>query len=425
MYKKISVIGLGYVGLPLALEFEKHFNVVGFDVNKNRVKDLCQGKDYTKEVSAEQLKNSSRLVFSSNEKDIVGSDIFIVTVPTPIDESCKPNLNPLKAASELISNCIKKDSIVIYESTVFPGCTEEVCVPIIEKSNLKYNRDFYCGYSPERIVPGDKENTLTKISKIVSGSTPEITDAIAKLYKKIIKAEVYKAQSIKVAEAAKVIENTQRDMNIAIINEFSMIFNSLSIDTKSVLDAASTKWNFMAFNPGLVGGHCIGVDPYYLISKSIDSGYTPNLLINGRRINDDMPKYLADRIKDKLKDIKIDSIRFGIMGITFKANTPDIRNTKVIDLIRVIEGWGSQLSVYDPIASKKETYQEYKISLEDELDIKSYDVIILAVSHREFIDNGLVEINKLYRSQNKLLVDVNSSFSTIEAKNLGIEILRL
>lgn len=425
MYKKISVIGLGYVGLPLALEFEKHFNVIGFDVNKDRIKDLCEGIDHTKEVSTEQLKNSSRLIFSSNENDIMGSDIFIVTVPTPIDESCKPNLYPLKAASELISNFIKKDSIVIYESTVFPGCTEEICVPILEKSKLKYNKDFYCGYSPERIVPGDKENTLTKISKIVSGSSPKITETIAQLYEKIIKAEVYRAPSIKVAEAAKVIENTQRDMNIAIINEFSMIFNSLSIDTKSVLDAASTKWNFLRFNPGLVGGHCIGVDPYYLISKSIDSGYKPNLLIHGRRINDDMPKYLASRIKNQLKDKNLKSVRFGIMGITFKANTPDIRNTKVVDLIRVIEDWGSQLSVYDPIASKKEAYQDYKISLVNKLDFKSYDVIIVAVNHKEFIDNGLIEIDKLYRNENKLLVDVNSSFSTSEAENLGIQIIRL
>ncbi len=425
MFKKISIIGLGYVGLPLAIEFGKYYNVIAFDVKKERISDLLAGKDITNEISNKQIKDSKKILYTSSESDMKDSDVFIVTVPTPIDKNYKPNLNSIKSASEIISRCMKKSSIIIYESTVYPGCTEEICVPILEKSKLKYNKDFFCGYSPERIVPGDKVNTLTKIKKIVSGSTPDTALKVNNLYEQIIEAGTYLAPSIKVAEAAKVIENTQRDMNIAIINEFSMIFNSLSIDTNSVLKAASTKWNFLSFKPGLVGGHCIGVDPYYLISKSKESGYNPELLINGRRINDDMPKYLANKIKGYLADRVLNELHIVIMGITFKPNTPDIRNTKVIDLIREIKGWGASVDVFDPIANKADTLAEYKIILCDKINKKSVDVVILAVNHDDFMSMDLSEINDLFRNKKKLLVDINSVYETKDAKSYGIDILRL
>lgn len=425
MFKKISIIGLGYVGLPLAIEFGKYYNVIAFDIKKERISDLLAGKDITNEISNKQIKDTKNILYTSSESDMKDSDVFIVTVPTPIDKNHKPNLNSIKSASEIISRCMKKSSIIIYESTVYPGCTEEVCVPILEKSKLKYNKDFFCGYSPERIVPGDKINTLTKIKKIVSGSTPDTALKVNNLYEQIIEAGTYIAPSIKVAEAAKVIENTQRDMNIAIINEFSMIFDSLSIDTNSVLKAASTKWNFLSFKPGLVGGHCIGVDPYYLISKSKESGYNPELLINGRRINDNMPKYLANKIKEYLADRVLNDLNIVIMGITFKPNTPDIRNTKVIDLIREIKGWGASVDVFDPIANKADTLAEYKIILSDKIKKKSVDVVILAVNHDDFMAMDLSEINDLFRNNKKLLVDINSVYEIKDAKSFGIDILRL
>ena len=383
---KISIIGLGYVGLPLAVEFGKKYDVLGFDINKERIAELENGYDRTLEVDEQNLKSSAGLKFSSNKEDLKSCDIFIVTVPTPVDEHKRPDLTPLIKASETVGSALKKGDIVIYESTVYPGCTEEDCVPVLEKvSGLKFNEDFFCGYSPERINPGDKEHTVTKILKVTSGSTPEIADKVDALYGSIITAGTHKASSIKVAEAAKVIENSQRDINIAFVNELAILFAKMGIDTLEVLKAAGTKWNFLPFKPGLVGGHCIGVDPYYLTFKAESLGYHPEVILSGRRINDNMGAYVAKEVIKLLikKSHKVDGARVLVLGITFKENCPDIRNSRVIDVINELRDFGCEIDVYDPWADEAEVKHEYGVSLTKEPKDK-YDAVVLAVAHKEF-----------------------------------------
>ena len=385
--KKIAVIGLGYVGLPLAVEFSKKRKVIGFDINKDRINELENGIDVTEELSKQELKNAVNISYTTNLDKLKNCSIFIITVPTPIDKHKKPDLNPLEKSSHSIGQIIKKDDIVIYESTVYPGATEEVCVPILEKqSGLKFNKDFYCGYSPERINPGDKEHRIVNIKKITSGSTPEIAMEIDKLYKEIITAGTHKASSIKIAEAAKVIENTQRDLNIALINELSVIFNKLNIDTESVLEAAGTKWNFLPFRPGLVGGHCIGVDPYYLTHKANEVGYNPEMILAGRKLNDNMGLHVANEVKKIMEKKKIDleNANILIMGLAFKENCPDYRNTRVVDLVRVFESYNSNVDVYDPWVNKVKATHEYGIKLIDKPIKNNYDSIVIAVGHDEF-----------------------------------------
>ena len=385
--QKIAIIGLGYVGLPLAVEFGKKQSVLGFDINSARIQELTQGVDNTLEVTSDDLMSASHLSFSNDPHLLNDSTIFIVTVPTPIDSANRPDLTPLIKASETVARALKKGSIVIYESTVYPGCTEEVCVPILESfSGLKFNADFYCGYSPERINPGDKVNTLTTIKKITSGSTPEIADAVDTLYGGIINAGTWKASSIKVAEAAKVIENSQRDLNIAFVNELSVIFDRLGIDTLEVLEAAGSKWNFMPFRPGMVGGHCIGVDPYYLTHKAEEVGYHPQIILAGRRINDNMARYAARNIIRKMLKNGIDVARstVGVMGITFKENCPDIRNSKVADLIREIESWGAKVVAVDCWANPAEVAKEYGIRLGSINESNKVDSLIVAVGHSAY-----------------------------------------
>jgi UDP-N-acetyl-D-galactosamine dehydrogenase len=384
---KIAIIGLGYVGLPLAVEFGKKYETLGFDINQSRVDELNRGIDNTFEVESDQLKQSKQLTFSNQSTSIVGYDFYIVTVPTPINKHNQPDLNPLKKASELLGNVITKDSIVIYESTVYPGATEEVCVPILEQhSQMKVNEDFYVGYSPERINPGDKSHRLPSILKVTSGSTPETAEKVDKLYQSIITAGTFKASSIKVAEAAKVIENTQRDVNIALINELSIIFNRLDIDTLEILEAAGTKWNFLPFRPGLVGGHCIGVDPYYLTHKAQSVGYHPEMILAGRRLNDSMGKYVVSQlVKGMLrKRIQVEQAKVLIMGLTFKENCPDLRNTKVIDIVHELNEYHINVDIVDPLCCKEAALKEYGIALIDEPKKNQYDAIILAVAHDEF-----------------------------------------
>ena len=384
---KIALIGLGYVGLPLAVEFGKKRKVIGFDINQSRIDELKKGMDKTLETTKEELENAVYLSYTSSIDDIKDCGIFIVTVPTPIDEHKRPNLTPLENSSELIGRALKKGDIVIYESTVYPGATEEVCVPILERqSGLKFNKDFYCGYSPERINPGDKEHRITNIKKVTAGSTPEIATAVDELYQEIIIAGTHKASSIKVAEAAKVIENTQRDVNIALINELALIFNKLDIDTESVLEAAGTKWNFLPFRPGLVGGHCIGVDPYYLTHKAIEVGYNPEMILAGRRLNDNMGSYVADQVSKLMtkKRIHVVDANILIMGLTFKENCPDLRNTRVVDLVKEFEGFNCNVDVCDPWVDKDEAVHEYNIKPIDKPVKGKYDAILLAVSHDEF-----------------------------------------
>lgn len=383
---KIGVIGLGYVGLPLAVEFGKILDVVGFDINNVRIDELNKGIDRTKEVTKTELEAAEQLTFSSATSDLEAVDIFIVTVPTPIDQYKTPDLTPLMKASETVGQALSRSNIVIYESTVFPGCTEEVCVPILEKvSGLRHNEDFYSGYSPERINPGDKEHRLSTIKKVTSGSTPEIAKKIDALYQRIITAGTHLASSIKVAEAAKVIENSQRDLNIAFVNELAMIFDKVGIDTNEVLEAAGTKWNFLPFKPGLVGGHCIGVDPYYLTYKAESLGYHPQVILAGRRINDNMGIYIASKVIKLMtrKDNPINNSRILVLGVTFKENCPDIRNSRVIDVIRELEGFGSKVEVYDPWADNTEVKQEYNIDLIDKPE-GIYHAIVLAVGHEGF-----------------------------------------
>ena len=414
--KKIAIIGLGYVGLPLAIEFGKKFPTVGFDINEKRIEELKKGFDRTKESDVEYVKSASQLTFSCNIDEIKKATIFIVTVPTPIDKNNRPDLRPLISASTTVGRALKKGDIVIYESTVYPGCTEEDCVPVLEKnSGLKFNIDFFCGYSPERIVPGDKERTLTKIKKITSGSTPETANHVDELYKSIITAGTYKAPSIKVAEAAKVIENCQRGLNISFVNELALIFDRMNIDTTEVLEAAGTKFNFLPFKPGLVGGHCISVDPYYLTSKAETLGYYSDVINSGRRVNDEMGKFIANKVVKLMiqKNLSIKDSKVLVMGITFKENCPDIRNSKVIDVINELKQFGVIVSSFDPQADSAEIMHEYGIEIEtdfEKIKDQKFDAIIHVVSHKEFskinIKSLLVPNGVLYDVKSTLPKDV-------------------
>jgi len=389
---KLAIVGLGYVGLPLAVEFGKKIPVVGFDINKARVSELKKGLDNTLEVDADELAEAKSLSYTTNTSDLESCNVYIVTVPTPIDKSKNPDLTPLIKASEMLGLVISKGDIVIYESTVYPGATEEVCVPIIEKiSNLQFNKDFFAGYSPERINPGDKEHRVTSILKVTSGSNPETADYVDDLYSSIITAGTHKASSIKVAEAAKVIENTQRDVNIALINELAIIFNRLNINTEEVLIAAGTKWNFLPFRPGLVGGHCIGVDPYYLTHKAQEIGYNPEMILAGRRLNDNMGCYVVSQLVKLMlqKRIHVNDSNILIMGLTFKENCPDLRNTRVIDMIEELTEYGAKVDVHDPWVDKDAAKHEYGLTILDEIDKNKYDAIIIAVAHSEFADLGV------------------------------------
>jgi len=397
----IAIIGLGYVGLPLAVEFGKHRPVLGFDINTARIAELQAGRDSTLEVEPPDLAAARQLQFSSNAADLRACQVFIVTVPTPVDQANRPDLTPLVKASETVGKALKAGDVVIYESTVYPGATEEVCVPVLEKhSGLTFNQDFYCGYSPERINPGDKQHRLPTIRKVTSGSTPEAAQAINQLYAQIITAGTYQASSIRVAEAAKVIENTQRDVNIALMNELSLIFNKLGIDTLEVLQAAGTKWNFLPFRPGLVGGHCIGVDPYYLTHKAQEVGYHPEVILAGRRINDGMASHVADQtVKLMLrKNLPVLGSRILVLGLTFKENCPDVRNTKVVDMVRTLQGYNTQVDVYDPWINVAEAQHEYGLQCLAEMptpDTGQYAAIVLAVGHQQFVALGEAGIKAL------------------------------
>lgn len=422
----IAVIGLGYVGLPLAFEFAKKVNVIGFDINEKKIELYKNGIDVTGEVG-EELKNTN-IFFTSNEEDLDKSKFFIVSVPTPINRDKTPDLRPIKGASEIVGRHLTQGSIVVYESTVYPGLTEEVCLPILEKvSGLKCGVDFKIGYSPERINPGDKVHTVTKIKKVVSGMDEESLNIIAGVYELIVEAGVYRAESIKVAEAAKVIENAQRDINIAFVNELSIIFNELGIDTKAVLRAAGTKWNFLNFTPGLVGGHCIGVDPYYLTYKAEEIGYHPEVILAGRRINDRMGKYVAENtVKMLIKaDRPIKGSRVLIMGFTFKENVPDTRNTRVIDIVKELHEYGIEVYVTDPIADKDEAYKEYGVELKNMDEVRDVDAIILAVSHKAYEGIDLADLKRKYRNGNYVLIDVKGLFDRYYAQNLGYLYWRL
>lgn len=415
MESKICIIGLGYVGLPLAHAFSKKYEVVGFDISAWRIEELSKGYDRTLELNEEQVQESIKngINFSLDIEDIKDCNIYIVTVPTPIDKNKRPDLTPLIKASETIGKVLKKDDIVIYESTVYPGATEEDCVPILEKfSNLKFNQDFYCGYSPERINPGDKEHTVTKILKVTSGSTPEIGKKVNELYSSIITAGTHLAPTIKVAEAAKVIENSQRDINIAFVNELAIIFNKLGINTNDVLEAAGTKWNFLPFKPGLVGGHCIGVDPYYLTHKAQQIGYNPEIILAGRRLNDNMGVYVANQVIKLMikKGHKIEGSKILVLGITFKENCPDIRNSRVIDVIEELEEFGCKIDVYDPWADSKDVRSEYNIELKKEIIISKYSGIILAVSHKEF------EELDIETTKNRVVYDIKSILKNCDGR---------
>ncbi|WP_257550930.1 Vi polysaccharide biosynthesis UDP-N-acetylglucosamine C-6 dehydrogenase TviB [Sphingopyxis sp. DBS4] len=388
----VAVVGLGYVGLPLAVEFGKHRPVIGFDIRKERIAELRGGSDHTLETSPEELAEAKQLSFTADPADLAKATIYIVTVPTPIDASKRPDLTPLIRASETLGKVLKRGDIVIYESTVYPGATEEDCVPVLERiSGLKFNEDFFAGYSPERINPGDKAHRLTTIRKVTSGSTPEVAETVDRLYASIIEAGTWKAESIRVAEAAKVIENTQRDLNIALINELAIIFNRMGIDTEAVLKAAGTKWNFLPFRPGLVGGHCIGVDPYYLTYKAEMLGYHPQVILAGRRINDGMGAYIAGQmVKAMLKRrIQVDGARVLVLGLTFKENCPDLRNTRVIDVVTELQDYGIAVDVHDPWADVAEAVHEYGVDLVAAPQAGAYDGIILAVAHREFAELGV------------------------------------
>lgn len=415
--KKIAVIGLGYVGLPLAIEFGKKFSVLGFDINKDRILELSKGEDRTKEADLKSLSlvmsvscidKGIGLSFSFKQDDLKDCNIFVITVPTPIDKFKAPDLTPLFKATEMISKVLKFGDIVIYESTVYPGCTEEDCVPILEKhSGLKFNIDFYCGYSPERINPGDKVNTLTKIKKVTSGSTPEIADIVDGLYSSIITAGTHKAPSIKVAEASKAIENAQRDVNISFVNELALIFDRMGIDTSDVIEAAGTKWNFLKYKPGLVGGHCIGVDPYYLAHKAESLGYHPQVILSGRRVNDGMGMFVANKVVKLMisKNHKINASKALILGITFKEDCPDIRNSKVIDIYSELSQFGLQVDVFDPHADFEEVFEEYGVALIKELKNSIYDAVILAVAHREFLT---IDISALCKGKESVIYDTKS-----------------
>ncbi len=402
---KIAIIGLGYVGLPLAVEFGKKYQTLGFDINKARIDELKNGTDNTLEVSDEELASTKNLNFSCEVDELTNSNVYIVTVPTPIDGHKQPDLTPLIKASEMLGKVVGKGDIIIYESTVYPGATEEACIPVVERvSGLTFNQDFYAGYSPERINPGDKEHRVTNILKVTSGSTPEIATIVDDLYRSIIIAGTHKASSIKVAEAAKVIENTQRDVNIALINELSIIFNKLNIDTLEVLEAAGTKWNFLPFRPGLVGGHCIGVDPYYLTHKAQSVGYHPEMILAGRRLNDGMGAYVVSQlVKNMLhKRIQVEGANVLVMGLTFKENCPDLRNTKIVDVVSELKEYNMNVDITDPWCSTEQAEHEYGLSLTKEPKLNSYDAIILAVSHNEFKALGIDKIRALGKTDHVL-----------------------
>ena len=413
--KQIAIIGLGYVGLPLAIEFGKKYKVLGFDINKDRIEELTSGKDRTNEADLEGLSyamnlsnnGNTGLIFSNKVSDLISCNVYIVTVPTPIDQFKAPDLTPLLKASEMIGKVLKTGDIVIYESTVYPGCTEEDCVPVLEKnSKFKFNSDFFCGYSPERINPGDKINTLTKIKKVTSGSTDAIADVVDALYASIIEAGTHKAPSLKVAEASKAIENAQRDVNISFVNELALIFDKMGIDTNDVIEAAGTKWNFLKYKPGLVGGHCIGVDPYYLAHKAESLGYYPQVILSGRRVNDNMGMFVANKLVKLLisKNHVISNSKSLILGITFKEDCPDIRNSKVIDIFRELQQFNMNVDVYDPHADKHEVKEEYGIDLVESISDK-YDAIILAVSHKKFLE---LDLRAICASSNSIIYDIKS-----------------
>lgn len=426
---EMAVIGLGYVGLPLAVEFCKHWPVLGFDINMLRIRELKEGRDRTGEVEPDSLSKAKDLIFSHEPRDLKECSCFIVTVPTPINKANRPDLTPLKTACNTVGSVLKPGALVIFESTVFPGCTEEVCVPILEQvSGLTFNRDFFCGYSPERVNPGDKTNTLTKIRKIVSGSTPKVLDEVDRLYSSIITAGTWRASSIKVAEAAKVIENTQRDLNIAFVNELSVIFARLNIDTLEVLEAAGSKWNFLPFRPGMVGGHCIGVDPYYLTHKAEELGYLPQVILAGRRINDNMARYVARNvIRLMLKNgINVTQATVGVLGITFKENCPDIRNSKVIDLIKELQAWGANVVVTDPWADPEEVKHEYGIELYSPFSENKVDSLVVAVGHQEFRTLTPKELHSYCKNPDQAVVaDLKSLWDRHELAKTGLTVFRL
>ena len=425
--KTIAIIGLGYVGLPLAVEFGKTRPVIGFDINKKRIAELTGGEDNTLEVSPEELKLAKHLEYSAESSVLNNAQIYIVTVPTPIDTANRPDLTPLIKASEMVGKSLKKGNIVIYESTVYPGCTEEICVPVLEKnSGLKFNQDFYCGYSPERINPGDKVNTLIKVKKVTSGSTPEVADAVDSLYASIITAGTHKAANIKVAEASKVIENVQRDLNIALVNELSVLFDRLGIDTIEVLEAAGTKWNFLPFRPGMVGGHCIGVDPYYLTHKAEEVGYHPQIIASGRRMNDNMSRYAARNVIKLmlLNDIDVSKSKVGVMGITFKEDCPDIRNSKVVDLVKEFEAWGVNVIITDPYADADEVMQEYGVRLSVMADLYNVDALVVAVGHQIYRQMELTALKKMLKSDKPVLADLKALYNRYEAAKLGLTLFR-
>ena len=426
---KLAVIGLGYVGLPLAVEFGKKYSVIGFDINEKRILELKSGIDRTLEVDKKELGLAIHLEYTSNLVDLKNTQIFIVTVPTPIDGANRPDLTPLIKASQAVGSVLKKGDIVIYESTVYPGCTEEVCVPALENvSGLKFNIDFFCGYSPERVNPGDKINTLTKIKKITSGSNAVIANAVDDLYASIITAGTYRATSIKVAEAAKVIENSQRDLNIAFVNELSVIFERLSIDTLDVLDAAGSKWNFLPFRPGMVGGHCIGVDPYYLTHKAEELGYHPQVILAGRRINDNMASYAASCIVKRMLQNKFDIAKstVGVMGVTFKENCPDIRNSKAVDLIRELSAWGLKVIVTDPWASPDEVDEQFGISLGVIDELHTVDALVVAVGHKQYRDLNLNNLISMCRwDKTPVIADLKSLYDRHSLENAGFKVFRL
>lgn len=419
---KIAVIGLGYVGLPLAVGFGKKFNVVGFDLDDTRVKELHNGYDRTNELNDSELSILNKIKITTNKEDISDSDVYIITVPTPVDKNNKPNLKPIISASEVIGSLLKKNNLVIYESTVFPGCTEEICVPILEKSSrLKYNSDFFCGYSPERISPGDRVHTFKNITKIVSGSNKDTLDIVDMLYGSVVVAGTYRASSIQVAEAAKVIENTQRDINIAIVNELALIFDRLNINTSEVLEAASTKWNFLPFKPGLVGGHCIGVDPYYLTHKAFEVGYHPEVILAGRKINDNMGNFIAEKTVSEIvnKDINPINAKITILGLAFKENCPDFRNTKVLKIIEKLNDYNCQINIADSWVSEEEVKNNLGIDLISIDDIVKQDAIIIAVGHREYCSFKIVDWKKMLKP-NGAIIDVKSLFNSKMFSNTSL-----
>ena len=425
---RIAIVGLGYVGLPLAVAFGHQMPVVGFDTNQRRIEELEAGRDQTLEVPSEDLHGATQLRFSANAADLRDCNVFIVTVPTPVDSANRPDLSHLLNASEAVGRAMPPGAIVIYESTVYPGATEEVCVPALERaSGRRFNEGFFCGYSPERVNPGDKVNTLAKIRKITSGSTPEVAQTVDRLYNRVVTAGTYKAQSIKVAEAAKVIENTQRDLNIALMNELSVLFDRLNIDTIEVLEAAGSKWNFLPFRPGLVGGHCIGVDPYYLTHKAEQVGYIPQIILAGRRINDNMARYAArNTIKLMLQaGMDVPRCRVGVLGITFKENCPDIRNSKVVDLVRELEAWGAKVVVADPWASHAEVQDEYGLQIGTVDETNPVDALVVAVGHTEYRALTPSALRRYCRHEAPVLTDVKSLYDRHEAASAGFTVFRL